>query len=836
MKGVRAEIGVRVSTQWLEDYVDFDLSPEELAETLTMAGLEVESLIREGEGLEDVVVAEVVAASRHPRADHLWLCRVATGGETVEVVCGAPNLAAGIRAPFAPPGTRLPGGGTVEVQEIRGVISRGMLCSAAELGIADDAGGLLLVDSRVPAGTPLIRALNLNDVVLDLSLTPNRPDCLGILGVAREVAALTGGKLRGLSTRVDESGTAATSETSVVIEDPDLCPRYTGRVILGVSVSPSPFWLQRRLRSAGVRAINNLVDVTNYVLMETGHPLHVFDLERLHERRIVVRQARDGELLKTLDGVERSLRRGMLVIADARDPVALAGIMGGEATGVTSETRNVLLESAYFQPTGIRRTAKSLGLSTEASYRFERGADPEMAPKASHRAAELMRGLSGGSVCPGILDIYPGPVEPCRVDLRVAKTNRVLGTQIDRETIGECLRRLGLPCEENGDRFQVRVPTFRPDLSREIDLIEEVARLHGYNRIASTLPRTPMQATPVPDSEVVGEKVREVLQAEGFCETITYSFIDEGWLERLRIPRDDPRRALVRLRNPLSREQGVMRTTLVPGLLETVTRNVSRRNYNLRLYELGKVYFRDEGVNPSGSQSGGRSRSRPESPSGPRYGSRSGALPWEPLTLGGVLTARNERMLWQGTKRQVDFFDVKGVIEAIASRLGMGNLKFSRGGIPFLDRNESALVSAEGTAIGFCGLLDQVLQEEIDLHQRVALWEISLENSLGKVRRVPAFASLPRYPAVLRDLAVVVDLEKSAGEVLDEIRKAGEPLLEEAALFDVFEGKPLPPGKRSLAFSLTFRASDRTLTDEEVREIHGVIMTRLKERLGAELR
>lgn len=800
---------VRVSTQWLREFVDCDLAPGELAEALTMAGLEVEALIREGEGLGPVVVAEVVAVSKHPAADQLRVCRVAAGGQTVEVVCGAPNAAPGIKVPFAPPGTRLPGIGTVEYQEIRGVGSHGMLCSASELGIADDASGLLLVDSPAAAGTPLVQALDLTDVILDLSLTPNRPDCLGILGVAREVAALTGGTLKALSAEVEESGPAAASEAAVVIEDPELCPRYTGRVILGISVAPSPFWIQRRLRSAGIRAINNLVDVTNYVLMETGHPLHAFDLERLGGRRIVVRQARAGEHLKTLDGLERSLSPGMLVIADARDPVALAGIMGGETSGVSAETRNVLLESAYFQPAGIRRTARNVGLSTEASYRFERGADPDMAPRANNRAAELMRRIAGGSVCPGVLDVRPRPVEPVRVDLRLGRTNRVLGTRIDGGAVAECLRRLGLPSTQEGDVFHVRVPTFRPDLTREIDLIEEVARLYGYDRIPSSLPRTPMRATPRPDSEVVSDRVRGILQAGGFCEAITYSFIDEVWFERLHIPPDDPRRALVRLRNPLSREQGVMRTTLVPGLLEAVARNVNRRNYNLKLYELGRVFL--QGADPR-------------------------ALPREPLMLGGALTARNERILWHGNRRQVDFFDVKGAVEAVGNRMGIADLRFSAAAVPFLDPEQSAVVSGAGTAIGFCGLLDRAVQEDLDLPQPVALWEISLEGCLGTAGSPRAFSALPRHPAVLRDLAVVVDFAKKAGEILAEIREAGGPLLEEAALFDVFEGKPLPPGKRSLAFALTFRALDRTLTDEEVRGIHEAIVSRLKDRLGAVLR
>ncbi|MBI3014906.1 MAG: phenylalanine--tRNA ligase subunit beta [Candidatus Tectomicrobia bacterium] len=801
---------MKVSTQWLREYVDFNLSPEDLAEVLTMAGLEVESLTREGEGLEQVVVAEVCLVTKHPAADHLWLCQVYTGRETVEVVCGATNVESGIKAAFAPPGARLAGGSRVELQEIRGVLSRGMLCSAGELGIADDADGILILNSSIPAGTPLVEAAGLNDVILELSLTPNRPDGLGLVGVAREVAALTGGVLCLPPNAVEELGPAVDTLTSVSIADPDLCPRYTARVIQGVSVAPSPLWLQRRLRACGIRAINNVVDVTNYVLMETGHPLHAFDMERLREERIIVRQARSGEVLRTLDGVDRSLRAGMLVIADARDPVALAGIMGGKDSEVTSETRRVLLESAYFQPTGIRRTSKSLGLSTEASYRFERGADPEMASWASHRAAGLLQEIAAGKVCAGILDVYPRPIAPCRIDLRVGRTNRVLGTALDRKTVGGYLHRLGLSCQEaDEDRLQVHVPTFRPDLTREIDLIEEVARLHGYNRIPSTLPRIPMRVTPRPTTEAVGEKLRNALEAGGFWEVITYSFIDERWLDRLRILPEDPRRTLVRLRNPLSSEQGVMRTTLVPGLLETVSRNVSRRIYNLRIFELGRVFLGAED---------------------------SRHLPREPLTLAGALTVRNERVLWQGLKRQNDFYDVKGVVEMLGAEMGDGELEIARGGVPFLDLANSAVVRWEGSPIGVCGLLAPALQEELDIHQPVALWEIDLEPCLGKTRRLSVFSSLPRYPAVLRDLAVVVDAHRSAGEVLDQIKKAGGDFLEEAILFDVFQGRPLPAGKRSLAFSLTFRAPDRTLTDEEVRLIQEEILARLQENLGAELR
>ena len=801
---------MKVSVQWLKEYVDFNRSPEELAEILTMAGLEVESMTREGEGLEEVLVAEVRSVTQHPAADHLRLCHVNVGTETFEVVCGAPNVESGMKTAFAPPGTQLAGGNKVESQEIRGVFSQGMLCSASELGIADDASGILTLDSSLPSGTQIVEAMGLKDVVLELSLTPNRPDCLGLLGVAREVAALTGGILQLPSNAVQESGSVAASLTSVSIEDPDLCPRYTARVIQGVSVGPSPLWLQRRLRACGIRAINNVVDITNYVLMETGHPLHAFDLELLRERRIIVRQARSGEVLQTLDGVERSLRPGMLVIADARDPVALAGIMGGKDSEVTPETTMILLESAYFQPTGIRRTAKTLGLSTEASYRFERGADPEMASWASSRAAGLMREIAGGEVCAGILDVYPRTIESCRIDLRVGRTNRVLGTGLDRKAVGDYLRCLGLFCQETDeDGLQVQVPTFRPDLTREIDLIEEVARLHGYNRIPSTLPRTPMRVTSRLTSETLSERVRKVLETSGFCEVITYSFIDERWMDRLRILPDDPRRTVVRLRNPISSEQGVMRTTLMPGLLETVARNISRRNYNMRLFELGRIFLGD-----------------PD----PRH------LPREPLTLAGVITVRNERVLWRGLNRQSDFYDVKGVVEMLGVELGITGMEVTGGVVPFLDAASSAVIRAQGRPIGVCGLLDSILQEELDLHQPVALWEIDLEFCLTKERRLPLFFSLPRYPAVLRDLAVVVDSQRSAGEVLDQIKKAGGAFLEEVILFDVFQGTPLPEGKRSLAFSLTFRAVDRTLTDEDVRLVQEEILARLRENFGAALR
>src|SRR5262245_8476392 len=600
-----------------------------------MAGIET-SLVAEGAAeLSGLVVAEVLAVTPHPTADTLRICEVSTGGERYRVVCGAPNVRAGARAAFAPPGATLPEGRRVAAATIRGSASEGMLCSEAELAVGDDASGILILGADAPVGADLVGHLGLDDAILEVEVTPNRPDCLAIVGVARELAALTGGRLRLPDSTVREDRALTTAGWRITIEDPDLCPRYAARLITDVAVGPSPAWLAQRLRAAGLRPINNVVDVTNYVLWEMGHPLHAFDGDLLAERHIVVRRARPGETVVTLDGQSRGLNETMLVIADPRHAVAVAGVMGGASSEVRASTRTVLLESAYFAPGSIRRTAKALGLSTEASYRFERGADIEGLRSALDRAARLIAELAGGRVAAGALDTYPVPRRPVAVPLRLARIQKVVGACPPRTTVADILRGLGFPATERNGDFEVVVPAFRRDVAIEDDLVEEIARVWGYDKIPSTLPSGALALTRRPRQLVARDTVRRVLTGAGCQETVSLSLTDPVYLRHLGLPPDDLR--VVRLQNPLATDRSVMRPTLLFGLLEALATNVHRQAPDVRLFEIGRVF----------------------------EGRGTGVLPHEDTRVGMVLTGLRAPRAWYAPRARTDVFDAKGAVEGL---------------------------------------------------------------------------------------------------------------------------------------------------------------------------
>ena len=796
---------MRLSLNWLKDFVQLTVAARDLAEKLTMAGLEVEAVAEVTPPFSGVVVARVTAVEPHPNADRLKIAAVDDGARTYLVVCGAPNVRADRLYAFAPPGALIAGGHQIKPAKLRGVVSQGMLLAEDELGVSPDHEGLMEIPQDLPLGADLAAALDLADVVLEVAVTANRPDCLSMLGLAREVAALLTQPLRHPEARVPAGAGAVASEAKVTILEPVHCPRYAARLLTGLTVKPSPFWLRRRLQLAGLRPINNLVDVTNYVLLEYGQPLHAFDFQRLRGGEIVVRLPRDEErTFVTLDGQERALDAQSLLICDALRPVALAGIMGGLDSEVTAATRDVLIESAYFNPPTVRRTAKRLGLSTEASYRFERGVDPDGVIHALERATQLMLEVGGGQAPSPRLDVYPAPIYRPRLSLRVSRVNEVLGTALTQPQVVSLLKRLHLPVVSLAeDALAIQVPSFRGDLEREIDLIEEVARLAGYDQIPVTLPRGEL-ATPRPGPQwALLQEARRLLLGLGFFEAVTYSFQADR-LGALLAGTSSP--APLRLANPLSEEQAMMRTSLWPGLLEALRRNTLKQVLDVRLFEASKVFCPEPGRD----------------------------LPREELQLSGVMYGARADVAWNILRESVDFFDLKGAVETLLEGLLIPEVSFHDGGLPAYLRYGARIFSGE-VELGMLGELQPEIGERLDLEGRIFALDLKFA-ALAQTAVPPLFEPLPRYPAIYRDLALVLPQDVPAAVVAAALHRYGRPWLEEARLFDVYAGDPIPPGKRSLAFRLTYRDPERTLTEELINPHHQSLVQALAAELGAELR
>lgn len=797
-----------ISYNWLKEYVDFELTPQQLADRLTMAGLEVEGMECPGAGIEGVIVGRIDSVRPHPDASKLSICDVYTGSEVLPIVCGASNMKPGDKAPLALVGSTLPGGVKIKKASLRGVTSLGMLCSEKELGMAEDSAGLMILPEECAVGEDIKKAVGLDDWTFEINVTPNRPDCLSIVGVAREVAALTRGAIRMPESSVRETGESIKSLISIEIEDAALCPRYAGRVIKGVKAGPSPFWLRRRLQSVGVRSINNIVDVTNYVLMELGHPLHAFDYARLEDSRIVVRAAAEGELFTTLDGTQRKLSSGMLLICDGKRPVALAGVMGGLNSEVTDETVDIFLESAYFSPSGVRRTSKSVGLHTEASHRFERGTDPEGLVTALDRAARLIEELAGGKVATGRADEYPSRITMPEVEVRVGRVNALLGTEMEAGEVADILNRLQIAVtEKSPGSISATAPSFRPDLTREADMVEEAARIYGYGRIRSSLPATTIIPRSAARPREASANIRRSMIDAGYTEVINYSFINPDDLDRLFRASDDPRRRSIRIRNPLTEEQSVMRTTLLPSLLANLSWNASRGVRELKIFEISKVFLSE----------------------GP-------GLPDEQLRVSGLALGSRTGGLWDGQDGNVDFFDVKGAVELLLATLRVGGVTYKAAEEPFLHPGKSALLMVGGRQAGFMGQLHPDVSAAFDLPSDAYVFELNFEELLEVPVAGPKFVSLPRFPSVERDVAVIVREEEQAYSVLKAIESLKLELIEDVRLFDCYRGRPIPDGMKSLAYTVTYRSANRTLTDEEVNEVHGKVMDSLREKLGAEIR
>ena len=814
---------MKVTLNWLKQYVDFNWSPEELTERLTMLGLEVEGVQKIAAAFDGIVVAQVITRDKHPGADKLSLCRVNDGTGERQIVCGAQNFKAGDKVPLILPGASLPMKAgdkepfTIKVGKIRGVESHGMLCSHEELGLDPEAishkkeDGLLILREDAKVGQSFGEYLGRSgsDVVYDLEVTPNRPDLNSVIGIAREIAALTGNPLRVPEIKLATSGGKATELVSVRIEDSENCPRYTARVVKGVKVGPSPAWLRDTLEKVGIRSISNVVDVTNYVMLEIGQPLHAFDYHLIAKAAdgkptIVVRRADSGEKFKTLDNQERTLTNEMLLIADEQKGIALAGVMGGANTEINNSTVDVLIESAYFAPVNIRRTSKLLGLRSESSYRFERGADVGISDWASQRAAQLILETAGGQLAEGVVDVYPSPTQPKELTLRFAHAKDLLGIGISHADQVSYLNKLGLETvSQQPGEATFRVPSWRVDMKREVDLIEEVGRLYGIDKIPSTPPRGALGSNSF-DSvyDQIGE-ARRILAGLGLNEAQGQTLIGKS---EIRNANDE---TIVALANPLSSDMDVLRPSLLPGLIHSLRHNVSRKNYDVALFEIGRVFKNENGQTKE---------------------NRNVAI---------AITGQRAVNFWSGDDRDAKFdaYDLKGLVEEFIEQFGLRGVAFGKRAESTALFLESAAVTLGGKLpLGELGQLLPTLAKKYDLRDAVFLAEFNLDLLLSKRNAGKSFKTLPHFPSSRRDLAMIVPESVTHEAVLQAVKQTKPANLENTELFDVFRGKHVPEGQKSLAYAFTYRAADKTLTEAEVNAAQEKIVAAFKTQLQATFR
>jgi len=804
---------MRVSLSWLSEWIELPVDRNALCERLTLSGLEIKGSEALGPDLSGFRVGVVLERAVHPQADRLSLCRVDVGGgEALAIVCGAPNVAAGQKVAVAVHGARLPDGSKIKRSKIRGVVSEGMICSRRELALAGEAeAGILVLAADAPVGAALDQVLPAGDTVLDIEITPNRGDMASLLGMAREVRALFGGTLRVPPCEASERGEPAARSVRVEILAPEACYRYAARVVRGVRVGPSPEWLVRRLAAVGLRSLNNVVDVTNFVLLEFGQPLHAFDLARLHGESVRVRQAAQGEKLLTLDGETRELIPADLVIADAEGPIALAGIMGGAESEVREGTREVLLESAHFAAAVVRRTTRRLGLRSEAAYRFERGVDRAGVERALDRAARLIAELAGGDVAPGrVIAEGQYPLSCEEIALEPLRVNRLLGTRLSGAEISALLARLEIDGTARSDGALVcRIPSFRNDLHLPVDLVEEVARIYGYDKIPATLPAGELRCAGKPRSSVLEETARAALAAVGMTEIVALAFQRRGDLDALGLPPDDPRRRLVRLQNPLLQESDALRASLVPELMRVVYYNLSRQTDRVNVFEIGRV-FQDGGAE----------------------------LPEELLWAAAALTRGGEVELWEGGKDECPalFFVIKGIAERLVEELGFRGEWDPSVREAYLHPGSSAGLRVAGRLVGVVGEAHPSLAAHFAVDVPCALLELNLTALEALPPAATRFAPVSCHPAVQRDLAVLVDRTLPAGAVLEALRRAAGPHLVASRIFDRYTGPGISKDKVSLAFRLVFQRSDRALRDSEVAAAAERIVEVLSREFGGVLR
>jgi phenylalanyl-tRNA synthetase beta chain len=801
-----------VSYKWLQDYVDLSgVSADELAEKITKSGIEVEGVDVLNEGITGVVVGHVVERVQHPNADKLSKCQVDIGqGEPVQIICGAPNVAQGQKVAVATVGAVLPGNFKIKRAKLRGEESNGMICSLTELGMEakivpkEYSEGIFVFPQDAEVGADAIALLNRNDEVLELGLTPNRADCLSMLGVAYEVAAILGREVKLPEIDQQPINEKATDYITVKVDANEDNPLYAAKVIKNVKIGPAPLWMQTRLMSAGIRPHNNVVDITNYILLEYGQPLHAFDYDRLGSKEILVRRAQDGEKFTTLDDAERTLTSDHLVITNGTEPVALAGVMGGSNSEVTSDTTTVLLEAAYFTGGTVRKASKDHGLRSEASARFEKGVDPNRVRAAGERAAYLMAKYAGGEVLEGASEVDTLTVEPAVVSITLEKINSVIGTNLTVAEVEAIFDRLQFAVTSEDETITVTAPTRRGDIKIEEDLIEEVARLYGYDNIPKTLPIGSATPGKLSDYQEKRRIVRQYLEGAGLYQAVTYSLTSEEKAAQFALEKRD----FIRLAMPMSEDRSILRLSIMPQLLEVLKYNSARQNDSLAVYETGAVFL------ANGNE----------------------VLPEEQEHLAGAITGLWHSHSWQGEKKAVDFYVLKGILEGLFAKLGLTeSVTYVQAKVDNMHPGRTAEIHLNGERIGFVGQVHPTMQKELDLKDTY-VFELSLKAILEEATAPLRYSGIPRFPSITRDIALVVDKETVAGVLKDIIQTAGGKLLKEVNVFDLYEGERMEEGKKSIAYSLKYMDPERTLTDEEVTKVHTQVLEALKNQAGAVLR
>lgn len=810
---------MQVSIKWLKDYIDFTETPEQLADKLTMAGIPVENVVDPGEGLEKVVTGRIEKLEPHQNSDHLQICTMNVGlAENIIIVTGAQNVAEGQVVPVAMVGAHLPNGMKISKGKLRGVASSGMLCSAQELKLdleklpEEQKTGIFILPSDTPVGIPAKDVLGLNDVVLEFELTANRADCFSVFGLVREIAAITGNKPHFPEIKVNEDDNTKLNDIfSVEIADPDLCSRFSTRMLKNVKIGPSPEWMQQRLEGAGIRSINNVVDVTNFVMIELGHPMHAYDYDKITGKKLIARRAIEGEELHTLDDTSRKAKGEMLVIADSEKAAGLAGIMGGFETEITDTTTTVVLESADFYGPCIRRTARACGLSSEASGRFERGVDSETTIKALDRAAQLLQEMGACTVCEGIVDVYPNPKQANYVTFTPEQINNHLGTNIAKDVMLNIITSVGFDVtKDENDEITVKVPSWRNDVTCMADISEEIARLHGFDKIKSTLPNgVSMQGTQSAKQTFI-DKVKASLSSQGLYETISFALTNEETFNKLNIPQDSPLRKAVPIMNPLSDEYPLVRTTLLSSIFDNLARNLARKNDDVALFEVGSVFF---------------PKALPVT-----------ELPDEVVKIAGAITGRRNAQGWNQTNDMVDFYDAKGIIEELFANLRVTRYTVETGTHYAMHPGKTALFKKGRDVIATVGEVHPAVLSAYGITKPVYIFELDATTVMKYMAKDLKYKALPKYPATSRDLAMLVDVDVNAADIEKAMTKAAGQNLTQITLFDVYTGKQVEEGKKSLAFSLTFQSNDKTLTDAEIDPAIEKIVAKLQKDFNANLR
>lgn len=810
---------MQVSIKWLKDYIDFTETPEQLADKLTMAGIPVENVVDPGEGLEKVVTGRIEKLEPHQNSDHLQICTMNVGlAENIIIVTGAQNVAEGQVVPVAMVGAHLPNGMKISKGKLRGVASNGMLCSAQELKLdleklpEKQKTGIFILPSDTPVGIPAKDVLGLNDVVLEFELTANRADCFSVFGLVREIAAITGNKPHFPEIKVNEDDNTKLNDIfSVEIADPDLCSRFSTRMLKNVKIGPSPEWMQQRLEGAGIRSINNVVDVTNFVMIELGHPMHAYDYDKITGKKLIARRAIEGEELHTLDDTSRKAKGEMLVIADSEKAAGLAGIMGGFETEITDTTTTVVLESADFYGPCIRRTARACGLSSEASGRFERGVDSETTIKALDRAAQLLQEMGACTVCEGIVDVYPNPKQANYVTFTPEQINNHLGTNIAKDVMLNIITSVGFDVtKDENDEITVKVPSWRNDVTCMADISEEIARLHGFDKIKSTLPNgVSMQGTQSAKQTFI-DKVKASLSSQGLYETISFALTNEETFNKLNIPQDSPLRKAVPIMNPLSDEYPLVRTTLLSSIFDNLARNLARKNDDVALFEVGSVFF---------------PKALPVT-----------ELPDEVVKIAGAITGHRNAQGWNQANDMVDFYDAKGIIEELLANLRVTRYTVEAGTHYAMHPGKTALFKKGRDVIATVGEVHPAVLSAYGITKPVYIFELDATTVMKYMAKDLKYKALPKYPATSRDLAMLVDVDVNAADIEKAMTKAAGQNLTQITLFDVYTGKQVEEGKKSLAFSLTFQSNDKTLTDAEIDPAIEKIVAKLQKDFNANLR